>query len=669
MYHLATCLSALVYSGGLLFCMNLQASQGGGLTADNSLGSVVTQQDDTFIISEGTQRGTNLLHSFSDFNLETDQIADFRAAANTQHIIGRVTGPNNSWIDGTLQSTSSEANLYLVNPNGFVFGEHAALDVNGSFYTNTANYIIFEDNQTFYVDPSRGVTMSVAAPESFGFLDGAAHQVQFDSSQLQMVPGKTLSIIGGGVNINNTVLETEGGHIDLVAVASGEVIPIKPQEGIAMTAAIRGNITIKDSDIIVDNQNDSQSVGNIHMLAHQVIVENSDLLADNNSAIDALGNQVSIEASGDIQFHGPAQISVIIKGTGQGGAVYLHAADIQLMQDTKLDTSTIGPGQGGSVIIRADNLSMATSSIASESRFTGAGGSAGQVQIDLTDGLRISGGSWISTSTAGQGHAGDILIGERSKPKVLWMTDKSTILAGSTSTQDKAGQAGNLKILTSEAVHLQGASFFTIASKNAGGGSIQIETRDLFRLQDSKITTSVEGGDGQGGNIFIDPTFIILENSQIRANTHAGDGGNIRLVANYLLISGPTTIQASSDLSTSGNIEVQAVNVDVASLQVAHDVEPLDVAQWQPIPCRQRQSGVSRLVVAGYDAHPTAVDDILSSIPIWAQMSLGTWDDYPKYKVSAPLASPQLIAQAANAPQHHKAIINNVLAAYSGCHL
>jgi large exoprotein involved in heme utilization and adhesion len=158
----------------------------------------------------------------------------------------------------------------------------------------------------------------------------------------------------------------------------------------------------------------------------------------------------------------------------------------------------------------------------------------------------------------------------------------------------------------------------TTESENAGGGGIHIETRDRLHLQDSKITTSVKGGTGQGGNIFIDPVFVILENSQIQANAHGGPGGNITLIADYLLRSGPTAIEASSALSTQGDIDVQAVDVDAGSLQVADTPDPLDVTQWVQAPCHRRQGKVSRLTMAGYDAHPTPMDDLLSSLPLRA---------------------------------------------------
>jgi filamentous hemagglutinin family protein len=56
-----------------------------------------------------------------------------------QNIFTRITGNNPSEINGILGTISNlnfektNANLFLINPNGIVFGENGSLDTNGSF--------------------------------------------------------------------------------------------------------------------------------------------------------------------------------------------------------------------------------------------------------------------------------------------------------------------------------------------------------------------------------------------------------------------------------------------------------------------------------------------------------------------------------------------------------
>ena len=87
-------------------------------------------------ITGGTRPGggTNLFHSFGDFNVPNNNIANFLndSGLATSNILGRVTGGNISNIFGTIQTTGfGNANLFLMNPAGFLFGPNATVNVGG----------------------------------------------------------------------------------------------------------------------------------------------------------------------------------------------------------------------------------------------------------------------------------------------------------------------------------------------------------------------------------------------------------------------------------------------------------------------------------------------------------------------------------------------------------
>ena len=89
----------------------------------------------------GQTVGGNLFHSFSDFNIQTGESATFTGPDSINNILGRVTVGDASSIDGLIRSEITGANLYLMNPNGFLFGENAKVDVDGAFTLSSRDRI------------------------------------------------------------------------------------------------------------------------------------------------------------------------------------------------------------------------------------------------------------------------------------------------------------------------------------------------------------------------------------------------------------------------------------------------------------------------------------------------------------------------------------------------
>ncbi len=155
-----------------------------GINLDGSLGNAGTLDlpgPDYEIKAEyGHQAGTNLFHSFQQFNIHADESATFTGPDSVQNIISRVTGGDASWIDGRLASAIPNADFYFLNPAGVMFGQNASLDLGGSFHVSTADYLRFGENDRFYAIPLENDVLSVAAPSAFGFLDGDAGKISVE---------------------------------------------------------------------------------------------------------------------------------------------------------------------------------------------------------------------------------------------------------------------------------------------------------------------------------------------------------------------------------------------------------------------------------------------------------------------------------------------------------
>jgi filamentous hemagglutinin family protein len=123
------------------------------LGSENSTVTPLTPAIDQ--IDGGATRGANLFHSFEEFNIGSGHSVYFTNPVGIENILTRVTGANPSNILGTLGITGGNANLFVINPNGIIFGPNARLELGGSFVASTASSIKFADGTEFSaVNPS-----------------------------------------------------------------------------------------------------------------------------------------------------------------------------------------------------------------------------------------------------------------------------------------------------------------------------------------------------------------------------------------------------------------------------------------------------------------------------------------------------------------------------------
>jgi filamentous hemagglutinin family protein len=211
-YLLMSLLSAALVLGGWLAVSQAQVPT--AIRPDGTLGTAVTQSGSVYDITGGTRpgNGPNLFHSFDRFSVGTNDTARFSGPSGIANILSRVTGGQQSSIDGRLQSEMAGANLYLLNPSGVLFGPNASLDVKGSFHVSTADFLRFADGATFSANLSEKTTLTVAPPSAFGFLGPNPAAIAIRGSALQVPVGQALSVVGGEVQVAGGSLVAESGR-------------------------------------------------------------------------------------------------------------------------------------------------------------------------------------------------------------------------------------------------------------------------------------------------------------------------------------------------------------------------------------------------------------------------------------------------------------------------
>ncbi len=186
--------------------------------ANDGTGTTVTQEGNRFNIDGGSFSGdgANLFHSLEKFGLNPDQIANFLANPQIQNILTRVVGGDTSLINGLIQVTGGNANLFIMNPNGIIFGPNARLDLRGDFTATTATGIGFGSDRWFNALGNQQYSQLMGDPSQFAF-DLTQSGSIINAGKLEVAAGQNLTLLGSIV-VNTGTLGAPNGNINIAAI-------------------------------------------------------------------------------------------------------------------------------------------------------------------------------------------------------------------------------------------------------------------------------------------------------------------------------------------------------------------------------------------------------------------------------------------------------------------
>lgn len=503
------------------------------LTPDSSLGaeqSIVVPGTvnglPADLIQGGAQRGSLLFHSFRDFNVSEGGRTYFGNPTEVENVFMRVTGTTASNIFGTL-GVNGGANLFLLNPNGMVFGANARLDMRGSFVATSADRLIFSNGFAFSAsNPQAPPLLTISVPIGLQY-GSRPSSIQTQGATLQAALGQTLALLGGTVSINGGRILAPQGRVELGGVAADGNVGLNI-DGSDLSARFpdttnRADISVgKGAEINVRN-NDR---GTIVMNARNItFTEASRVRAGIPIGLGTSQSQagnIELNATGAVQATGGSIIANNTGGQGNAGAVIVNAQDFVSFDDESEIQSAIGQvatGNSGGITINTGSLYLA------------------------------NGAALNSINLQGQGNAGDIIINARDtvvldSPETPQASGSSTSFIRS-SVQNGKGNGGNINITTGSLLLKNGSTLFSgLRGGNADGnaGSININARDRVSIdganrpdQTSGIRSNVFAGKGNSGNINIVTGSLFVSNGGVlNTNIQSSEGeaaGNININA------------------------------------------------------------------------------------------------------------------------------------------
>ena len=527
-------------------------------------------------ISGGATRGSSLFHSFREFNIGEGRGAYFENPSGIANIFTRVTGGQSSNILGTL-GVQGNANLFLINPKGIVFGPNARLDLRGSFIGSTADSIVFNNGVEFSsTNPQTSPLLTVNIPTGLRFRDNpgaivnrstALGKVNLPASPvpipigdrvgLAVDPGQTLALIGGDIQIPGGNLTASGGQILLGSTASPGLV------NFALTPAVAGpgSLTLNYGNI--------RNFGNIQISGGTLI---------NTSGIG--GGRVEIKG-GNVALSG-ARIYALTLGNIDGRGIDISAQNLRVQNGTQFSTLTLGDGAGGNMNFRAtDSVEMSGLGVEGYQQvvikylvsgtvdpfdpqfvlFNGTSGvgSGGSITID-TGNLLMRNGVVGSGITFGAGNGGNLNIRANTFEMLGSGINNAT-------AKDSIGQGGSINLDIERLIMRDGSLLGSTSYSSGPSGNINVKAAEGIELSNSSRRTAIStgistlsiNGNGRAGDINVDTKRLSLsDGSAFTLGTgilvgflfsrNGGSAGNLTVRA-----SESVEISGISPVLTSGN--------------------------------------------------------------------------------------------------------------------
>ncbi|MEG3896890.1 MULTISPECIES: two-partner secretion domain-containing protein [unclassified Microcoleus] len=562
---------------GIIFCsFNAIAPSTAEIVPDASLpvNTTVIVNDSNNFIQGGTRSGDNLFHSFREFSLLTGETAFFNNSTDIQNIFSRVTGGSISNIDGAIKANGT-ANLFLLNPNGIIFGPNASLNIGGSFVATTASAVQFGNGREFGVNVSQNTPLLIVnVPLGLQYGQQPGTIVNRSTDGLQVRSGNSLILAGGDVRLDGGKILAPGGRVELAAVAGGETVGLN---AFGNNVSLTFPAQVARTDVSLTNGADvnvrAGGGGSIAVNARNLnMTEGSKLragIAEGLGAPDALAGNIDINVAGAVSFDGVDNIDIpsgtynLVRGegVGDGGNINIAAESLSLTNGSIVKASTFGDGNAGNVNIRIRNASSFDggngenfSGVYSRVEDYRAVGNAGNIQI-ATGSLSLTNGGVITASTEGKGNAGNIAIYVRN----------DTVLEG-------VGPLYQLTLPSGEVLQVQQSSGLYSSVKRTGvgtGGNINLFTRSLSIANGGVIVTRTEG-QGRAGNIAVNAAdFVTVDgvgpdrsSSALLAPTEpgaGGRGGDITVNTNFFRVSNGAVVNSQTQNEyDGGNITINA---------------------------------------------------------------------------------------------------------------
>ncbi|NJN72408.1 MAG: filamentous hemagglutinin N-terminal domain-containing protein, partial [Limnothrix sp. RL_2_0] len=426
-----------------------------------------------------------------------------------QNILSRISSGNHSFIDGLIQINGSDANLYLLNPAGIVFGNNAQLNIGGDFTASTAWGLEFDGklwtNGTDY-------TTLIGSPTQFLF-DGTGAII--NTADLSVTQGQNLNLFASNV-VNTGSLTAEEGQIQIIAVPGSNTLRL------SQAGQILGLEINPSSNVLAATNLPALLTGS--PIDTGLSLDNG-TVTENATAAEISPNSGSAFITGNLDASG-----------NMGGKIHVFGQDIDLV-GANLDAS--GTNGGGEILVGGDYL-----------------GSGDRPRALTTF---IDKNSVLNTSATNTGDGGKIII---------W-SDKKTDFDGSLYAKGGAniGNGGFAEISSKNILDIPAgwSQRINVGAVNGLAGKLLFDPNDITIVNTGPVGGTITDPEDatDSGNILLDSdieNFLLTNNLEITTATGVGGSGNITVntgvdITNFL---NTLTLTADNNIIVNPGVTITA---------------------------------------------------------------------------------------------------------------
>ena len=411
-------------------------------------GEIARPDEKTMVINQKTDR---LALDWQKFNIAKDEKVHFDQNSKSAIALNRVVGDGRSIIDGSL---SAKGHVFVINPNGVLFGKNSSVDV-GGLVASTAN--VTDDDMRNFAQGKGDLGLQIAAGREASVINAgtikaegglvALHATTVENTgtianeggQTVLAAAKNLSLAAdtaGKLNftvngslanakaLNSGTLQNDGGYLVMTAKSAGDLMSTVVNntgviEAKTLHANDKGEILLdggESGQVEVSGTLDAsgteagQSAGSIKVIGQKTVVnDGTNLLA--RGAIDG----GKIETSGDVLNLGD-NLNIDAKGVnGKAGEWLLDPLEI-LIQDAQptqgsMDQTVRTVNEGSGTQITYNDPPSATQN--ADSTYD----STSWIKTDLITAI-LKKGTDVTIQAASTSQAASITVNSAIKPKV-----------------------------------------------------------------------------------------------------------------------------------------------------------------------------------------------------------------------------------------------------------